>query len=250
MSAKPGQGGMTLIELFIALGMSSLLLLGLISIASAAGSSSRLQQNQSQIQEHARLAVKSITTTIRETGFTPQPWNDEFAPLGIADTSADSDVRGNDRLVVRTWSDLNCYGNRNPDTDAMGKPLFYIRESAFDMNSSGGLTRHCLYGPSLSEMVPQVRRQGFIENVDSFQVLYGRDSDEDGTLDGWVRAGEWGSANHVLAVRVGLLLASEDSVVEPESRTYGVLDRVSRKRADGKLRRVVQFSTALKGRSG
>ena len=104
--------------------------------------------------------------------------------------------------------------------------------------------------PSLTEFTTQVRRQGFIQGVEFFQVLYGQDSDGDGSIDTWVKAGQWSDPQQILGVRFGLLLSSEDAVTEAVSKTYAVLDSTASKSADGKLRRVVVFAAAIKARTG
>ena len=245
----PRDSGFTLLELVISMAVSAFLVLGLIGIASATSSSTRLQRNQAEIQEHARLAVNILSSAIRQAGFNPQPWSEDFPPLGITDDSLDGVSSVSDRLAVSGWSDLNCFGNRNPDEDPSGQPLFYFRESVFDMNSDHGLTRRCSYGPTPDDFTVQVPRQGFIQGVDAFQVLYGQDSDQDGVVDGWVRAGHWSDPADILGIRVGLLLSSQESVAEKESRTFDVLDTTVSKSGDGKMRRVTQITSAIKGRT-
>ena len=250
VAARQRDSGMTLLELVITMALSALLVLGLIQIASAASSSTRLQRNQAQIQEHARLAANTLTDAIGQTGFTPEPWSERYAPMGLTENSLDDVSTSSDRLAVRSWSDLNCFNNLNPDLDAFGNPLFYIREFVFDLNSDNGLTQQCRYGPSLTELTTQVRRQGFIQGVESFQTLYGQDSDGDGSIEDWVKAGEWSDPQHILGVRFGLLLSSQDAVTEAVPKDYDVLDSTASKGADGKLRRVVVFTAAIKGRTG
>jgi type IV pilus assembly protein PilW len=242
--------GLALMELVIALALSALLILGLVQIAAAASSSTRLQRNQAQLQENARIAFNSLSRVIRRAGFNPQPWNPQFPPLGLAEISLDDVSASGDRLAVRDWSDLNCFDNRNPDQDASGNPLFYIREFVFDVNADKSLTHLCRYGPSLTELTTQVRRQGFINNIEYFQILYGQDSDQDGNIETWVKAGSWDDIRHILGLRVGLLLSSPDSVVEAVPHHYDVLDSAVDRRADGKLRRVSEFTVAIRGRAG
>lgn len=242
--------GMTLLELAITMALSAFLVLGLVQITSAASSSTRLQRNQGQMQEHARLAVNTLSDAIRQTGFTPEPWNELYPPLGLAEDTLDNVSANSDRLAIRSWSDLNCFNNRNPDEDSSGNPLFYIRESVFDLNSDNGLTVQCRYGPSLTELTTQVRRQGLIQRVESFQLLYGQDSDLDGSIEAWVKAGLWTDSRNILGVKIGLLLSSQDAVTEAVSKSYEVLDSTVSRPADGKLRHVVQFTAAIKGRTG
>lgn len=242
--------GMTLLELMIALTLTALLLLGLIQIVSAASSSTRLQRNQAQLQENARLAMTRISRFVREAGFNPEPWDEIRPALGLLGDSMDNVSGASDRLAVQSWSDVNCFDNRNPELDSHGNPAFFIRESVFDLNSSRGLTWECLYGPSLAEMVKQVRREGFIQNVDSFQVLYGEDSDRDSVIDKWVKAGQWLSSGHVLGIRFALLLASGDRVTEKTLGTFEVLDSTLVKQPDGFLRRVFRFAAAIRSKTG
>jgi type IV pilus assembly protein PilW len=250
MVVRQRNDGMMLIELIITMALSALLILGLVQIASAASSSTRLQRNQAQIQEHARLAVYTLTDVIRQTGFTPQPWSEQYPPLGLAENSLDNVSKSSDRLAVRSWSDLNCFNNLNPEMDSSGNASFFIREFVFDLNSDNGLTQQCRFGPSLTKLTTQVRRQGFIQGVESFQVLYGQDSDLDGNIEAWVKAGQWSDSRNILGVKIGLLLASQDAVTVKESKNHVVLDSMLRKPADGKLRRVIQFTAAIKGRTG
>lgn len=242
--------GMSLLELMIALTLSVLLLLGLIQIASGAASSTRLQRNQAHLQENARLAVTVISRFVREAGYNPEPWNPGRELPGLSDGNADSVTGNSDRLAVRSWSDLNCFDNRNPVLNALGKPAFYIRDVVFDLNSSKGLTWQCRYGASEAEMVTQIRRQGLVQNVDSFQVLYGEDSDNDGLVDRWVKAGQWETPGRILGMRIGLLLSSEDKVAEKENHQLLVLDTVLKVQADGRLRRVFEFAAAIRSRTG
>lgn len=236
--------------MLIALTLSALLLVGLVQIASAAASSTRLQRNQAHLQENARLVITVISRFVREAGYSPEPWDPGRELSGLSDGNADSVTGKSDRLAVRSWSDLNCFDNRNPVLNALGQPAFYIRDVVFDLNSTNGLTWQCRYGPSEAEMVTQIRRQGLVQNVDSFQVLYGEDSDDDGLVDRWVKAGQWESPGRILGMKIGLLLSSEDKVAEKESHQFLVLDAVLKKPADGRLRRVFEFAAAIRSRTG
>ena len=242
--------GMSLLELMIALALSALLLLGLVQIASAAAASTRLQRNQAHLQENARLAITVISRYVREAGYNPEPWDPGRELSVLPDGNADSVTGKSDRLAVKSWSDLNCFDNRNAVLNALGQPAFFIRDVTFDLNSSRGLTWQCRYGPSEAEMVTQIRRQGLVQNVDSFQVLYGEDSDDDGLVDRWVKAGQWETPGRILGMRFGLLLSSEDKVAEKENHQFMVLDTALKKQADGRLRRVFEFAAAIRSRTG
>lgn len=250
ISSATGSGGFTLIELMIAMTLTGLLVSGLVQIASAASSSTRLQRNQAQIQESARLAINHLSSVIRQSGFSPRPWDENYPRLGLSDNSLDQLTVSGDRLVISGWSDVNCFNNLNTQLDSFGQPAFHIREFQFDLNNSNGLTQQCRYGPSPGSLVTQIRRQGLIQGIEAFQLLYGDDPDRDGSIEAWVKAGNWSDPQNVLGLRVGLLLASEEAVTERAPMTFTILDSIARKRADGRLRRVVQFTSAVRGNTG
>ena len=246
--AGPGPTGLGLVELLVALAVTSLLLLGLVQIASATSASARLQDSQAQLQDRARFAAGMIAHAVREAGFNPQPWEASMALEALPDSNHDGAMGGNDRLVLRSWSDRNCFHNRNPATDDDGLPLVYLREVLFDLNSSGNLSHRCRYGPSVAELTEQIRRQGLIQGVESFQLLFGLDADRDGFIEQWVRAGEWPDPDRVLAVRAGLLLAADQPTFDGRATGFTVLHNTVAARSDGRLRRVVELTVGLRAR--
>ena len=84
--------------------------------------------------------------------------------------------------------------------------------------------------------------------MESFQLLYGEDGNRDGHIEHWVEAGRWSDARRGLGVRIGLLLASEEAVLEPRNLPFQVLDVPTTAPADGRLRRLVDFAVAIRGR--
>ena len=242
--------GLTLIELILAMAISTLLVLGLIQIVSATTASVLLQENQAQVQERSRLALKTLTGAIQTSGFNPEPWEEKYSVTGLGEETADNISKTSDRLALHTWTDLNCFNNRNPAQDSMGNSLYYFRESIFDLNTDNHLALLCRYGPSKTELTTQIRRQGLVPGIESFQVLYGQDSDQDGNIESWVRAGQWTDSSHVLGVKIGLLVSGDDAVMESETSVYRILETHVTKAADGRLRKIVQFAAAFRGWAG
>ncbi len=241
------QKGMLLAELLLAALLSAFLVIGLVQVVSAARSSFRLQENEAEVQENGRHAVAILAEHIRQAGFSPQPWNESFKSQALTSDNRDRVSSQSDRIALRSWSNSNCFNNRNPIEDESGEPAYFIRESIFDLNSRRDLTHTCRYGPTDAKFTTQVRRQGFIQNVESFQALFGEDSDNDGSIDRWVHGGQWSDEKQVLGVRLGLILASSDVVVEQAAQDFSVLDFQFRTRADGRLHRLFEFTTSIKG---
>ena len=244
------QKGLSLAELLLAALISAFLLIGLVQIVTAARGSFRLQENEAEVQENGRYAVATLSALIRQAGFSPEPWNESFESPSLLAETRDRVSSRSDRLGIRFWSDLNCFDNRNPVEDGAGEPVFYIRESVFDLNDRRDLTHTCRYGPTASELVTQIRREGFIRNVESFQAIYGEDSDNDGNIDRWVRGGEWLAEAQVLGIRLGLLLGSTEVVTEQATQNFSILDLEYSSPADGKLHRLFEFTSAIRGRNG
>ena len=245
-AARPG---MTLVELLVATAVAAVLVLGLVTIASATSAASQLQRNEAQLQDNVRYAANLLSRAVRQAGFSPAPWDEAFRREALTAESANGGPGSGDRLAVRTWSDRNCFENRNPDLDDAGQPLFYLRESVFDLTGSKNLAHECRYGPTPADLTIQIRRQGVVPGIESFQVLYGEDEDGDGAIERWVTAGAWGDPALVLGIRIGLLAVSEDAVGEPAAHDYEVLDVTESRPADGRLRRVFQFAAAIRGRT-
>lgn len=241
---------MLLMELLISLFLTALVMLALVQMISASSSASLLQENQALLQDQARFIARLLSTEVAQAGFRPRPWDDSYTHSAIGDSTQDTVSASSDRLVLLRWSDLNCFENRNPVLDASGKPAFHLRETTFDINSTGHLARGCRYGPSLADMTTQVRRQGLVPGVQSFQLLFGEDSDADGRVDRWVNAGGWLDERRVLGIRAGLLLRGEDSVVESRNEELPLLDSHTTLRSNGRLHQAVEIAAAIRGRLG
>ena len=244
------QDGLTLVELLVAVLIAAFLIIGLVQIVMAARGSFRLQENQAEVQENGRYIVSTLGKLIRQTAYNPQPWNKDFESTGLTLDNQDQVSTRSDRLAIRSWSNTNCFDNRNPVEDSSGEALFFLRESSFDLNGGNDLTNTCRYGPTEADFTTQIRRQGFVRNVESFQALYGQDDNGDGHVDRWVRAADWADQQQILGIRIGLLLRSTDSVVERSRQDFSVLDSDYTASADGRLRLLLEFTAPIKGRSG
>ncbi len=240
--------GITLVELVIALLIAAVLLTGLVQIAADARSSFRLQEALAEVQDSGRFAIDSLGGILRQSAFTPQPWSEPTAAVGLTAETGDNVSRDGDRLAVRTWSERNCFDHANPVTDDAGQPRFFLKESVLELNTAGNLIHTCRYGASADTFVTQLRRQGLVQNVDAFQALYAEDVDGDGAADRWVPGGGWLDEGRVLGLELALLLGSSEAVTEPSRRTFNVLDHVMEAPADGKLRRVFTYVHSFRGR--
>jgi type IV pilus assembly protein PilW len=240
--SKPGAGsGMSLLELVIAMAISSALTLTLVNMAIAARSSFRLQEGLAELQENSRYFEDLLSSTIAESAYHPKPWLHDLTPIGLMQDSADGIAEHSDRVITRSWSERNCFGTPNTQTDGSGRPAFYLKESLLELNN-GSLAHTCRYGADGNSLTTQINRQGALPQVEAFQVLYATDMDLDGNPEGWLKAGDWQSSNQVVALRLALLSSSRESLAEKKQENFRVLDHEFSAPADGRLRRLITYT--------
>ena len=214
----------------------------------ATAGSYRLQQNLGAMQENARYAFNTMRREIEAAGYTHTPWEPASVISAVGSNSANAVSASGDRLVVRRWSNRNCFENPNAQLDAGGKPSLYLREASFSKSSGGNLALSCRYGPDAGQLITQVNNLGLVEDVEAFQVMYAEDSDADGNADRWVHAGEWLNESGLKAVRLALLLTSPEPMKPPKAGAEQVLDALIDTPADGRLRKVFGSTFAIQGR--
>jgi len=104
-------------------------------------------------------------------------------------------------------------------------------------------------GSALWRQVGRLPAEELAEGIENLQLQFGEDRDGDRVADRFGSADEVGSWNNVVAVRIGLLVASTAGrVTSDDPRTFDVLDEPAGPFADGRLRRVVRFDVALRNR--
>lgn len=229
--------GFVLTELLVAGLLTTFLMLGIIQMAAGVSRGLLLIESQSHTQQGGRFAIDQIRSATMAAGFNPAPWEGDGEVSALGDATSDGGPGGNDILVLRQQSDKNCYGNPNTSLDGSGNPAFFLRESTFEVNASNNLAHTCWFGPDSGSLVRQINREGLVQHVDSFQVLFAEDTDGDRLANRTVRAGAWLEPSQVVGVQLGLLVASEKPVSDHVPPTFTVLDEVVTPQSDGRLRK-------------
>ena len=242
------QHGFTLMEMMISIFLATLLMTGIVQLLSGSVAAYRLQLSQSKMEESGRFARDVLITHISQAGYRPEPWRYSSEFSALTEESADGGKSGSDQLGLQRWSDRNCYGNENPIRNGDGRPEFYLLQSRFRVNASNNLALTCRYGPDAASMKTQVRNFGLIEDLESMQVLYAEDHNGDDIADRWVRARHWKRENAIRAVKVALLLSTQQPFDEAVSEKITLLDQVITTPADGHLRRTSSLVTTIRGR--
>lgn len=248
MKVSERQHGFSLLELMIGVCLSSLLLSGIVQLVSGSVSAYRLQLSLGQMGDSGRYARDVLLTHIGQSGFQPQPWLNPSGFPALTGESIDGGSSAADQLGLQRWSRKNCYGNANPVTGSDGQPAFYLLRARFSVNTSNNLAIKCQYGPDAASLQTQVNNFGLIEDVESMQVLYAEDRDEDGVADSWVKAGAWLQESNVRAVKLALLLSTPQAFDEAAGTSLTLLDQSVTIPADGHLRSVWTMTAAIRGR--
>jgi prepilin-type N-terminal cleavage/methylation domain-containing protein len=239
--------GFTLIELVVAMAISTVLVTGMVQMVLAATASFNLQQGLSQVQETARFLSQQLDDTIRPAGFHPQPWQQAAPEVAVSTGSIDALTASGDALELQRWSDRNCFDNPNPDTDGAGHSRYYLRITRFQL-SANSLVMRCRYGPDAGNLTTQVNNLALADGVDAFQVQYAEDADGDGLAERWVNANQWSQETALQAVRFATVLASPGPVEGVEAAPFTLLETLYTPPDDRRLRRAFHGAVALAGR--
>ena len=247
MTRRTQYKGFTITELLVAMALAALVTTACIRITTAIHASWRSQQNLSALQHNARIAFANLEERVQPAGYTTMPWAEPLA--AIHPETADAITSFSDRLVLNRWSTDNCFGDPNPVLDSGGAPVYHLLESAFWISSSRNLTLRCRYGADEASLVTQLNSFGLVEDAHALQLLFAEDSDGDLNADRWVRAGGWTDEKAILAVRIGLLLGTPETVHAPTRSPYAVLDAQISKQDSGKAYQAFETTIPIRGRT-
>jgi prepilin-type N-terminal cleavage/methylation domain-containing protein len=242
------QGGFTLMEVMIAVGLSTLLLSGIVQLLTGSVAAYRLQLSQSQLEESARYAREVLFSHITQAGYQTEPWQNQVEFPALTGETRDGSSISGDELGLQRWSAHNCYGNENSVTNSDGQPEFFLLQTRFHINTSNNLAITCRYGPDASRLQTQINNFGLVENVESMQILFAEDRNGDDIADTWVQAQTWLNERNIRAVKVALLLSTQQAFDRSVSRQITLLDKTITTPPDGHLRRVSLSTSAIRGR--
>lgn len=297
---KHTEQGLTLVELMISLAIGLFVVLAASALLVSVKTGYVAQDDDLHIQDTGRYAIEIISRTVRQAGFVdwtsvsthshltedPRFYGLDARTMtsksaGIASSAANS-INGSDVLAVRLASSddggvINCAGSRvatESDEDvgkrSRGWSIFYVAE-----DSTGEAELYCKYRGDTGWSSQAIAR-----GVESFQVLYGLDTDSDGLPNRLLNASAIeamddslslaGSKSHwrnVVAIKVALLIRGTHAIQNDNATlTYdlfgsdyantdggtdpGVRINTTRfpKKTQGRLRHLFSITIQLRGR--
>lgn len=220
-------GGFSLVELLVAGVLGLILLAGVISVFSGSRATYRTQEQLANVQTDGRFALMYLESMIQNAG-----WQDNI-PQGtpVAITGEDnSTLGGTSDSISPTQFNIDSGQDCNGEaiTGANITNVIYVDGDTLMCDGSGAA------GP-----------QPIVENVESFQVLYGIDSDANGVVNQYVSADQVTDFSRVLTVKVGLMIVTEENATgERVERTHNILDETVESN-DLRLRRVFATTIAI-----
>lgn len=239
-SRRTKQEGLTLVELLIALALGLVVVLVVGQIYLSGRQSYRTQTGFGGMQENGRFALFFLQRDIRMAGF-PRELGPGGALSGVLAgfntvRTTDGGTGGSDQIEVQ----YNSFGTVPASLDSVPADL---QAQVTDNNTFANSGRDCLGNAAGATVINRYwiangnlmcegngsagNPQPIISGVESMQILYGVDTDTDLVPNAYRRADQVTAAEwpNVVAVRVGLLLNSQEPVYEsPDTTWYAVLD--------------------------
>ena len=188
------QGGMSLIELMIAITLSLFIVAALISLFVNSKQNYRLNENMSRLQENARFAVSFIARDLRMADY----------------RNCVTDVRRADALTGETATGVN-------DSDSV---TIIWQSNACGATSSTVTTVYTIKegdsgNPALFRSVNGVDEE-LVEGIQSLSFSYGQDTDNDDVPNYFVDAASVTDMAQAVSVRVTLIARTLESNLTPE----------------------------------
>jgi type IV pilus assembly protein PilW len=232
------QAGFSLIELMIAIAMGLFLVIGIIGLVISFSSTFRTQDKLTQGQESLRFMLSVLDTTVHNAGYYADPVTDTVATAlpaasvgtfaaaqfisGTTDSTTAIDTlnvryqtAGNDTL-------MNCQGDASTTK--------VVLTNSFTVNTSGQFT--CAVATEKGSLgTPLV----LADNVASMTVMYGVDTDSDGSADTYMTAAAVTTSSmwlKVLSVRLTLKMkdlvsstSTTTAYLKPITHTISLLNK-------------------------
>ena len=224
--------GFSLVELMVAMLLGSIVVLAVTQLFITNQRTFQLQRGLTDVQEQGRFAIDYISRDVRRVGLRqfgaipgPAPGVVRDAAITVngvnfpPSTEGGNGLTDNDRL---TFTFQGLAGMEDCEGDALSNAAApALVANTYWVNNAGQLMCRGSVNAGSGGIV-------IVDGVDSFQVLYGVDTELDGVpfASRYVRADELG-ANEVVTIRVGMLLrATQEQLPElADPINYIVLDK-------------------------
>jgi type IV pilus assembly protein PilW len=249
------QTGFTLVELMVAMTLGMVLMVVISNVFLASKEAYRTTEDLSRLQESARFAVTHLGRVVRMAAYVDDPTavsvtrGTSFPILTLpAVTGTEGGGTVTDSLTVRYQGSadgtvFDCQGNQIAGS-AFAAARFHVAAA------SDGSGRTSLYCDNTGTVGPTTADVELAQGVDNMQVLYGEDTDGDGTANRYVILSNVGNLDSVVSVRIGLLMSTLNQVASAtDTRIYDVVGTSIGPVNDKRVRRMYTTTVALRNRA-
>lgn len=218
MSKPLTQSGLSLVELMISMALASIIAAAAIAMLVSDAQSSRFQLNKVASHTSGRFAFDFVLADLRRAGYSGKTKITEAVGGENSATFAVSD-----KLEIRY--DAALVGNR----DCVGNPIDATLTpnqvvNTYSVQKINGVNfLMCNANPLMA-------------GVDGFQVLFGVDNDNSGTIDTYVGPGQQSAGADVVTVQVAMLVAAQERAGGNLAQRYQLLNVNSGPMNDGRAR--------------
>jgi type IV pilus assembly protein PilW len=242
--APNAQCGFSLIGVMIALVLGAFLLAGVLQVFVSAKQTFAVQDALSRLQENGRSAMDFMGRRVRMASYWACLARAPGDIVGTDDNAASGDNidNGTDTITLRGAFDSGVAGT------IAGACRTPVNTGAGYYTNAGSMAAYFVDNGVLFERIGAGGTANpLIEGVENMQILYGEDTDGDGSANYYVPADEIVNMDRVVAVRVSLLVRSpEDNLTaEPVPYTYNGATTTP---TDRRLRRVFTSTFGLRNR--
>ena len=219
------QQGLSLLEIMIALLISTFLLLGVIQTFINAQTTYRLQESMSRMQEGGSLALEVIGRDLRITGY----WGCLKSSTG--------DLLGTDATITLKAAFVSIPTGGCGSTVDKTLAYYLAKTSTIVYVIVNGVLRKNTNN----------QNNDLIEGVEAIQFLYGEDTNGDHAVNDYVIANQVLNWEHVVSVRVLILITSLEDNLTAQPAPY-LFNNITTLPTDHHLRRVFSATFALRNR--
>lgn len=248
------QRGLTLIELMIALVLSTLIILAMVFTFISGRASFLTQEQQARQQENGRFAWQLMTEEIQKAGYHPEVWDPPMLGFALTEAGAPDAVLGTldngdnpDQLEVHYESDRNCFGAENPINETLIQPVggvanvpsFFRKVVSFRVDpATDQLVYRCDYGPINGALVTEINAP-VADGIENIQFQFGEDTTGDLSANQWNNFDAVANVFDIVAIRIAVLVATPDEyIAEADAQTFDLFSHTTAGANDRRSRKV------------